>query len=565
MIFPFQRSNCAAKPAPVSRLVWFGAFALNAFVMTAFSSPLMAQAERSASLISNGNFEARAAADLWPDQWGRLKEATYETENGNHFFRLKSLEPGKLIMSYRSIAIPAGVKALNLTWRQRISDLKVGKEAWYDARIIMNFKDAAGKQVDPGPPPAASRNDTKGWETRSEQFLVPAGAVTLEFMPSLFQVEQGTFDLDDIALQPIDPTPLLAALRAGQEEDKRNFVAVEAPQPAKWPQPLHIAGRQVLNKAGRTVWLQGVNVPGLEFSRQGDHLLKSVQVSVHDWKANIIRLPVESSYWFGKDAKDGGTAYRALVDAAINIAANRGAYVLLDLHHYGAAKIADVAFWTSAAARYKNHPAVSFDLLNEPHDTSWEVWRNGGFVQDKGASADEIALLSPAEKALNTKGYHAIGMQKLLNAVRATGAKNVVVAGGLDWAYDLSGIANGFALEDKTGNGIIYATHIYNWKEDWKNKVLVVADKHPILLGEVGADVKKMDWLPLDAQEDPSTWVPDMLGFIQKYKLNWTAWSFHPGTTPVLISDWNFTPTPFWGVFAKRALAGEQFPLRKLR
>jgi hypothetical protein len=56
-----------------------------------------------------------------------------------------------------------------------------------------------------------------------------------------------------------------------------------------------------------------------------------------------------------------------------------------------------------------------------------------------------------------------------------------------------------------------------------------------------------------------------MLGLIQKYKLNWTAWSFYPTTTPVLLTNWNYTPSPFWGDFVKRALAGEQFPLGKLR
>lgn len=163
------------------------------------------------------------------------------------------------------------------------------------------------------------------------------------------------------------------------------------------------------------------------------------------------------------------------------------------------------------------------------------------------------------------KGYQGVGMQALLNTVREVGAKNVVVVGGLDWSYDLSGIANGFALEDKGGNGIIYASHIYPWKRDWKDKALAVVDKYPLILGEVGADIHKMDFIPKEAQEDPYTWVPDMLGLIQKYKLHWTGFSFHPKATPVMIEDWSYKPTPFWGAFAKRALAGEKFELQKMR
>ena len=149
-------------------------------------------------------------------------------------------------------------------------------------------------------------------------------------------------------------------------------------------------------------------------------------------------------------------------------------------------------FWKDAAARYKDHPAVLFDLFNEPHGTTWEVWRDGGFVAEKKKAGDEDAFTTAEEKAKAAKGFQAIGMQALLDAVRATGAQNIVLVGGLDCAYDLSGIAKGFALEEKGGNGIIYSTHIYPWKKGWQEKVLVVADKYPILVGEVGANTKKM-------------------------------------------------------------------------
>ena len=79
-------------------------------------------------------------------------------------------------------------------------------------------------------------------------------------------------------------------------------------------------------------------------------------------------------------------------------------------------------------------------------------------------------------------------------------------------AYDLSGVLNGYALEDASGNGIMYSTHVYPWKKGWQKSFLDAAAKYPIFVGEVGADVKKMDFLPLEVQEDPYTWVPDMLG-----------------------------------------------------
>jgi hypothetical protein len=40
---------------------------------------------------------------------------------------------------------------------------------------------------------------------KSMTFNVPEGATHFAFMPSLFQVETGTFDLDDFVLTVVEP------------------------------------------------------------------------------------------------------------------------------------------------------------------------------------------------------------------------------------------------------------------------------------------------------------------------------------------------------------------------
>lgn len=523
---------------------------------------------REGSLISNGRFEVDKNADAWPDDWGRLKAGgSWPGEDGNHFLRLKSDEPGQTVLLYRAVDLPRGVEALELSWRQRISDLKPGKEPYFDARIMLEFKDIAGKKLSQKPSPPYTRKSAEGWVERRIQFLAPPEALTLELMPALLQVNSGTFDLDDLVLKPIEAAPLVAAAKAAAELERLARVPPEEPQTARWPPELHVVGNQILDAQGKPVWLQGVNVVSLEFSVQGERVLKSTLVAIEDWKANCIRLPVKEEYWFGRSAgqKDGGSAYRELVNQVITLAANRGAYVVLDLHRFRAPTEAHREFWQHAAAAYKNHPAVLFDLFNEPHGITWEVWRNGGFVAEKTAAADEDTFLTPEEKAKAGKGFQSPGMQRLVETVRETGARNLVIAGGLDWAYDLSGIANGFALTERGGNGIVYSTHIYPWKRDWAGKVLLVADKHPIFIGEVGADTQKMSFIPAEAQEDPYTWVPDMLGLIQQRKLHWTAFSFHPKATPVMLTGWDYTPTPFWGEFVKAALSGSQFESKRMR
>ena len=87
------------------------------------------------------------------------------------------------------------------------------------------------------------------------------------------------------------------------------------------------------------------------------------------------------------------------------------------------------------------------------------------------------------------------GCRRLLDAVRATGAKNVVIAGGLDWSYDLSGILDGRQLSDPNGNGVIYANHAYPFKGDtvekWVAKMEGATAKLPVIVSEFGSDPER--------------------------------------------------------------------------
>jgi endoglucanase len=71
---------------------------------------------------------------------------------------------------------------------------------------------------------------------------------------------------------------------------------------------------------------------------------------------------------------------------------------------------------------------VFFDLYNEPRlatdatdspDATWNLWRNGGPSTVDGTT------------------YQFVGMQALVDRIRATGANNVIVAGGLKADKDL--------------------------------------------------------------------------------------------------------------------------------
>lgn len=537
-----------------------------AFFTFGAAQPVSA-ADATPSLIGNGDFETSKQDK--PDGWALGEGATWELEGENHFLRLKVLEPEKQVMVHRLISIPRDMHALRLTYKVRYEGIQRGKQTWFDGRIMMNFRDAQKEIVKPAPAHPNFNGTSLQWKERTQQFRVPEGATTLEMMFTLFNAKAGRLDFDDIALTAI-PVQLLDATDAVLEAKEAIRIArlpkpkpqVPVPSADKLPPELRVVGNQLKTADGKVVWLQGVAIPSLEWSAGGEHILESIEVAARDWKVNCVRLPIREHFWIGKGPyqNDGGMKYRQLVDDAVNSCAGKGVYIVLDLHGYRAPEQKHVDFWRELSTRYKNHPAVMFDLLNEPHDIPWKVWRDGGPVMDKKKDGDTVA-----ENDQKLVKFQSVGMQKLVDTVREQGAKNIVIAGGLDWAYDLSGILEGFALEDKTGNGIMYSCHVYPWKSDWQKKFVDVAKKHPLFLGEVGADSQKMPFLPPERQEDPYTWVPDMLGLIQKHQLNWTAWNFHPKSTPRVILDWEYTPTPFWGEFVKKAIAGEKFEMKKMR
>lgn len=513
------------------------------------------------NLFANGDLQAGSGTKA--DHWGLKAGTTCESENGNRFLRISSTQPGKTVMTYREFYFKpedAG-RFLHMTFKMRCNDIQRGDKPWFIGTLFIQFIDENGKKLSPGVRGVPRMSGTHAaWEDKTIDMVIPEKTAKLQVMPVLFNVKSGTMDFDDFTLSFTDA--IGDKFKAPKKLRAQTAIfPVDGGKPA--PLPIKVVGNKVINSAGQEVWLQGINIPSLAWSATGENIFTSTVVAIDEWHANIIRLAVRHNFWFGKSdyQNDGGKYYRELVDKLVRTTSSRGAYLLLDLHEFKALQPKHLKFWKDAATRYKNNPAVIFGLFNEPHDISWDVWKNGGEVKEKIKPKDGVA----EENKLNYKTFNSPGMQKCMDVIRQTGAKNVCTIGGLDWSATLSGVLNGYAIQDHGGNGIIYEAHCYNWKKDWQGHFLDAAKKYPVLMGELGADIKPMGFLPKDIQENPYTWVPDFLGCVQKYKLHWTAWCFHTGSSPRMLADWDFTPTPFWGQFAKDALAGKPFEMKKMR
>ena len=236
-----------------------------------------------------------------------------------------------------------------------------------------------------------------------------------------------------------------------------------------------VGGHQLLDQNSAALVLRGVNNSGLEtYSAQGflnPWLTDGGAVGfegnyakMRHWKVNAIRFPLNEGSWLGYPTYDSygvfknpdpSSNYRQTVIATVNRATAAGLYVILDLHwsapgNYlpiGQPQMADtdhsLNFWNEIANTFKSYPNVIFELFNEPYligsgvtDTSdqWSIWRNGGtvsyYVRQNQQFNHGVTQFVP---------WNAAGMQTMLSAVRAAGATNVVLCGGLAFSEDLTG------------------------------------------------------------------------------------------------------------------------------
>ena len=321
----------------------------------------------------------------------------------------------------------------------------------------------------------------------------------------------------------------------------------------------------------------GVNRDTLEWGRfnwggcGGDgHFADRDYDNIASWGANVVRIPLSQANWLGRRCDP--TAYKGMVDSAVEKANARGMYVILDLHwtdvggkaacdgpacRSGQQPMPDsdsVVFWDGVAARYANNPGVMFDLYNEPYvyhkpwvynapdAASWQCWKHGGCTVYASEQTSPRDRRTGKPKPL---AYKAVGMQKLYDTVRTRAPKNVVLTGGLDWAYDLSGVGKGYAID---GTNIVYDTHVYtqwhNTTADWDQHFGYLTKTHPVSATEFGsidctADVTRrlVDYFdaPMDKPEN---------------SMSWTIWSWNsPGecSQPSLIADWEGAPLPDQG------------------
>ncbi len=135
-------------------------------------------------------------------------------------------------------------------------------------------------------------------------------------------------------------------------------------------------------------------------------------------------------------------------------------------------------------------------------------------------------------------------MEDLIGIVRANDPDTIPLVGGLDWAYDLTGVRE----DPVRAEGIAYVAHPYPqkrdqpWEPKWQETWGFVADTYPVFATELGfmsADGPGAH-VPVIADE---TYGRAVVDFFEARGISWAPWVFDPQWSPQLIQNWDFEPT----------------------
>lgn len=216
---------------------------------------------------------------------------------------------------------------------------------------------------------------------------------------------------------------------------------VPSPPPAPSPVPsvqprqggasqngwLQVKGTQLSNAAGEPIVLRGMSSHGLQW--YGQFASPGAIAATADCGANLFRVAMYTGE--GGYLSQPAQVKQQLI-AAADAAIAQDMYVILDWHILSdgdpsAHTQEAVAFFTELAQRYKDCPAVLYEICNEP---------NGG-ISWSG----------------NVKPY----AQQVVNAIRAQSPKGVILIGSPTWSQDI----HQAAADPVVGENLMYTLHFY--------------------------------------------------------------------------------------------------------
>lgn len=277
---------------------------------------------------------------------------------------------------------------------------------------------------------------------------------------------------------------------------------------------LHRVGNQIRDANDVVLRLRGVNEPSGEYAciyNYGvfNHSANGISdaasaAALASWKINVVRLPLNESCWLGINgapaAYSGVTNYQTPVKNYVNTLTAAGIAVILDLHWVGPGNTLAsqppnqvpmpdrdhaIAFWQQVASSFKSNTGVIFDLYNEPYPAG-NVDSNAAWTCLRDGSPGGVASASCPGSGFN---YNGAGIPELVQAVRGTGATNLLMLPGVTYTGHLSQWLTYMAPLD---SNIAASVHIYPGGSQCSDLACIntelgpIVQSYPLIADELG-------------------------------------------------------------------------------
>jgi endoglucanase len=333
-----------------------------------------------------------------------------------------------------------------------------------------------------------------------------------------------------------------------------------------------VSGNQLVDGAGHVVQLRGVNRAAFESrctydAGFADGPVDQPSVSaMRAWGINAVRLTLNPDCWLGVNGLPVGgdvSGYRQAVASYISLLERNGMYVIPVVEVFGpdAQKATQIdympdqshmiPFWQSFATTFKNDHALLFDPVtevamaswNDPHPNppgEWACWLNG-------CTIDSVYT--------GQSPYPAAGLQSIVDTIRATGATQPIVLGGLDYNADLTQLLQ--YLPNDPLHQLVASSHIYDFVQGkdvastFRDQIEPIAKQIPVIIGELGE--RRCD-------SGSAAYTKHVLGLVDAEQKKGTVvgvleWTWNAGGDwhcptgrygeggPLLIRSYNGTPT----------------------
>lgn len=346
---------------------------------------------------------------------------------------------------------------------------------------------------------------------------------------------------------------------------------------ASQPLILHIVGNHLVDSQGQTIRLIGINhgaatecTKGINTIFDGPSDQASV-VALTKWHINTVRITMNEDCWLGINnapAQTSGSNYRNAIIHYIQLLHTYGIYAIVDLHmnapgnHLSVTQqiMADAdhapTYWSSVASTFKNDPAVIFEPYNEPDVTTtnsqttnpWNCWLHGcvvNYLYSDFYNGTRIPYT-----------WQTTGMQQLVNAIRATGATNVITIGGLSTSHDLSQLLT--YLPSDPQHQLAATFHNYEratFRPDgcgptcWDSVILPISQQMPVITDEFG---------DTECQTNYAGYVTQYMNWADQHGISYLPWGWfvYTGTNNCtnthqydLLANWNGTPNYYGKIF----------------